>query len=298
MKQALLALAIGVLVLLPQGVDAADDSPFLWQGIEYENQKTFLESGRRCGTIQPDEMEIAAIDKHVDTYMASHAIAATGRTINVYFHVIRTGSGIAKGDISISSIKAQIDVLNAAFAPQGWTFNLVNVDRTTNARWFRASLGTAAEAQMKKALRKGTADDLNIYTLEPGDDLLGWATFPWAYSKNAKRDGVVLLHSSLPGGNAFPYHLGDTAIHEVGHWMGLFHTFQGGCAKKNDAVGDTPAERRAAYGCPIGRNTCNTRGSDPVTNFMDYTDDSCMDRFSRGQGKRMTKVFTTYRAGR
>jgi hypothetical protein len=224
----------------------------------------------------------------------------TGGAINVYFHVINNGSGTA-GDVSTTMINNQIAVLNAAYAPWGWSFNLVSVDRTTNSSWYTCTGGTC-ESQMKNALRQGTADDLNIYSNNMGGGLLGWATFPSSYASSPKNDGVVILYSSMPGGSAVPYNLGDTATHEVGHWMGLYHTFQGGCVRSGtggDTVADTPAEKSPAYGCPVGRDSCrNIAGLDPITNFMDYTDDSCMDRFSPGQDSRMDAQFTTYRFGR
>jgi hypothetical protein len=228
---------------------------------------------------------------------AAVTAAATGGTINVYFHVINKGTGIANGDIPSSMITAQVNVLNNAFAPWGWSFNLVSTDRTTNATWY--AMGSAAEAAAKNALRQGTADDLNLYSANPGGGLLGWATFPWSYASNPKNDGVVLLFSSLPGGSAAPYNLGDTATHEVGHWMGLYHTFQGGCNKRRgDLVDDTPEEKSPAFGCPTGRDSCRTPGLDPIQNFMDYTDDACMNTFTAGQDARMDAQFTTYRLGK
>ncbi|MEO5859327.1 MAG: zinc metalloprotease [Pyrinomonadaceae bacterium] len=226
---------------------------------------------------------------------------AAGGTISVYWHVINNGSGIANGNIPDTSIAAQLKILNDAYAMSGWQFSLVSTDRTTNATWYTCT-GGSCETQMKNALRQGTADDLNIYSNNMGQGLLGWATFPSSYASQPKLDGVVVLFSSLPGGSAVPYNQGDTGTHEVGHWMGLYHTFQGGCVRSTssgDGVADTPAEKSPAYGCPVGRDTCrNIAGLDPIRNFMDYTDDSCMNDFSPGQETRMDSWFTTYRFGK
>lgn len=224
--------------------------------------------------------------------------AATGGTIDVHWHVINNGTSLADGNLPDSQISSQISVLNDAYAEWGWQFRLASTDRTTNAGWYVAEPGTSAERAMKQALRKGGADDLNVYSNNPGSDLLGWATFPASYASNPSNDGVVLLFSSVPGGSAAPYNLGDTGTHEVGHWMGLYHTFQGGCSKTGDYVADTAPERSAAFGCPEGRDTCKSGGADPIHNFMDYSDDECMFEFTAGQDARMDAQFSTYRLGR
>jgi hypothetical protein len=278
-------------------LDFGDDleTPFQWQDEEFVNQKAFVDSGRRCAVSLREEV-VEAMEADFEANMSK--TNATGGVINVYWHVINKGVGTANGDISDSAIASQISVLNAAYAPTGWSFVLAGTNRTTNATWYAASPGSTAERNMKQALRQGTADDLNIYSSNPGGGLLGWATFPSWYASRPWDDGVVILYSSVPGGTAAPYNLGDTATHEVGHWMGLYHTFQGGCSNTNDSVADTPAEKSAAFGCPANRNTCPSPGLDPIRNFMDYTDDSCMNTFSAGQDTRMDQQFTTYRFGK
>lgn len=224
--------------------------------------------------------------------------AVTGGVIDVHWHVINNGTSLANGNLPDSQINSQIAVLNDAYADWGWQFRLISTDRTTNAAWYVAEPGTSAERAMKQALRRGGADDLNVYSNNPGSDLLGWATFPASYASNPSNDGVVLLFSSVPGGSAAPYNLGDTGTHEVGHWMGLYHTFQGGCSKTGDYVADTAPERSAAFGCPEGRDTCKSGGTDPIHNFMDYSDDECMFEFTAGQDARMDAQFSTYRFGK
>jgi hypothetical protein len=274
------------------------DRPFRFQGRTWVNQEAFIASGARCATrdLAPERRD--QVDQAIarELRKGGGAPAVTGGVIDVYFHIITSSSG--EGNVQDRDINNQLKVLNAAFANWGWSFNLAGVNRTANDAWFAMEPGTTAERDAKAALRTGSADDLNIYSANPGAGLLGWATFPSSYSSQPSNDGVVVLFSSLPGGDAAPYNQGDTATHEVGHWMGLYHTFQGGCSNKNDTVADTPAERSPAFGCPIGRDSCPRGGRDPIENFMDYTDDACMLQFSAGQDARMDAQFSTFRFGK
>src|SRR5687768_4182902 len=255
----------------------------------------------RCATVQPGPAEMQRIEDFVRQF-GSPGVDGT-LTVPVVVHVIRNSTG--GGDVSDSRIASQIDVLNDAFdgttggVNTSFRFSLTATTRTNNSTWYTAGPGTAAETAMKSALRQGGAGTLNIYMSNPGGGLLGWATFPSSYASQPLKDGVVVLSASTPGGNAAPYNLGDTATHEVGHWLGLYHTFQGGCNGSGDQVSDTPAEKSPAYGCPVGRDSCrnghNGSGIDPITNFMDYTDDSCMFKFTAGQSARMDTMWATYR---
>lgn len=202
--------------------------------------------------------------------------------IETYIHLICTDSGQCPANSS--QINQQMNVLNAAFADTPYTFQVAGMDQSNNSNWYTAGPGTSAEIQMKSSLRQGDAGDLNMYISNPGGGLLGWATFPEWFAGDPLDDGVVVLGASLPGGGAAPYNEGDTATHEVGHWLGLYHTFQGGCRGNGDFVSDTPAVRSPNYGCPVGTDSCRKDpGDDDVFNYMDYTDDSCMFQFSAGQ---------------
>jgi hypothetical protein len=238
---------------------APKDEPFKLNDHVWASKQSFIDSGARCATKDHDDIRQAEVDAEVARFTeengAFEAAAVGGVTINVYFHVINKGTGISNGDISSTMINQQISVLNNAYAPYGYSFVLAGTTRTTNATWYSMGYGSQAEAQAKASLRQGSADDLNIYTANLGGGLLGWATFPSSYQSQPSDDGVVVLFSSLPGGSAAPYNLGDTATHEVGHWMGLYHTFQGGCSRNNDYVADTPAELSSDFVCQTGSDT-------------------------------------------
>lgn len=258
----------------------------------------------RCGTRRPGDEEVAAMEQRISK--------ARGRTkpdqvIPVWVHVITKGSGFENGALSDKMIRDQIRVLNESYggltggARSGFGFDLVGVTRTANPVWFeKMVVDFSVELEAKRALRQGGPETLNLYTVD-GGPYLGFAYFPSILTSPdyAILDGVVLDWRSLPGGTFTIYSEGDTATHEVGHWLALFHTFEGKCSVKNDYVADTPAEFSPAFYCPVGRDTCSQAsqpGLDPIFNFMDYTQDSCMYMFTGGQAQRMQAAWTAFRA--
>ena len=255
----------------------------------------------RCGTRQLSDGEIAQLEKSV----ARGHKGKTSSVIPVWVHVISRGAGFENGEVPESMIRAQIRVLNESYngktggANTGFGFELAGVTRTTNADWFT---GLASdfnkELAAKTALRRGGPGTLNFYTVD-ANPWLGWAYFPSILnSQYANLDGVVVDWRSLPGGPFAIYSEGDTGTHEVGHWLALYHTFDGHCSKNGDYVADTPAEQSPAFFCPVGRDTCPgaaNPGLDPIANFMDYTQDSCMYEFTRGQADRMQAAWTAFR---
>ena len=272
----------------------------LHQDIHFANGRGGIERGVRCATQHPSPFKARELDDAFRSYWQKAGpladLKAGSTSIPVVFHVI-TKTDRKKGvlgDVSDARIQQQIQVLNAAYNGTGFSFTLAGINRVENAQWFDRCYGSA-ESKMKAALAVNPATTLNAYTCNPSQGILGYAYYPNAFPESSHMHGVVLLHSSLPGGSAAPYNLGDTATHEVGHYLGLAHTFQGGCNEPGDSVADTPAEASAAYGCPVGRDTCASAGVDPIYNFMDYTDDACMNEFTADQAIRMQALVAQYK---
>jgi hypothetical protein len=220
---------------------------------DFGTLKAFEDSGARCVSAKPTRRQLEESDELLDQWRKSigsdrRRLQGT-RQIPVYFHII-TKSNQQGGVVSDSQIREQINVLNRSFEGN-FEFIYQGKDTTPNSRYYTATPGTTSEAQMKFSLRKGGDNALNIYTSAPGGGVLGWATFP--QSNIDSGDGIVLRYDTLPRGDLVPFNEGDTAVHEVGHWLGLYHTFQSGC-NGGDGISDTNSENEPAYGCPIGRN--------------------------------------------
>ena len=238
----------------------------------------------------------------------------TGRLVNGKIEipvVVNVLYRTAAENITDAQIQSQIDVLNQdfnatnsdftstpdAFSPVaanvGITFVLETVNRksTTKTSW-----GT--RDAMKKTKQGGLdptspTTSLNMWACTIGGGILGYAQFPGG---STATDGVVVdsKYFGLSGSGAYPYNLGRTATHEVGHWMNLRHIW-GDATCGSDLVSDTPTHNTANYGVPAypHYSTCTGTPVEMTMNYMDYTDDRGMYMFSNGQKSRMAAIFVT-----
>jgi hypothetical protein len=227
--------------------------------------------------------------------------ATFSATVPVWVHVIAASTRPRDGWVDDRQISDQIDVLNRAFsagyggADSGFQFTLAGVTRTVNRKWFEMAT-FADELEAKTALHRGEAATLNLY-VNSGGGYLGWAYYPSIVTSKQyyKLDGAVVHFDSMPGGKIRNYNLGQTATHEVGHWLGLAHTFEQGCQGHGDYVDDTPAQAVPTSGCPVGKDTCSAPGGDPIHNYMDYSYDACYSEFTEGQSLRAQQQYLHWR---
>jgi len=254
----------------------------------------------RCGAENPSRAEQMTIESKLREFRASklsspiQGIAVADTIVPIHFHVITTNTGV--GNVPDTALDAQIAVLNAAYAGSGFQFTKQGYSRTKNTTWYNACDKSSVELQIRKALAVTPAHTFNVYLCGLGGGLLGRATFPNMFPENSYRHGVVILNGTVPGGSATGYNGGDTLVHEAGHWLGLYHTFQGGCADPGDSVADTPAEASADYKCVSGRDSCPQQaGLDPNTNYMDYGNDTCMTNFTTDQRIRIQDQMGAFR---
>ena len=256
--------------------------------------------------------------------------AGTIYTIPVIFHVIHDGESVGTGaNLSATLIQAQLDQLNDDYRKMGAGSNshpdgadveiefcLAQLNESNSPlsepginRINRSSAGFSrppySQSYYESVIKPNTQwdpdDYLNIWISELSGGLLGYAQFPEAATLGgigtgngaANTDGVVIVYSSVgsvanpnPAGGS--YNKGRTMTHEVGHWLGLRHIWGDGGCSADDYCGDTPASDAANYGCPSGHTSCGS--TDMIQNYMDYTDDACMNIFTNDQRTRMRIV--------
>lgn len=212
-------------------------------------------------------------------------------------------------NISDTQIQSQIDILNKDYTatnsdfgnvPLEWsgiaanvgiTFELIKINRKASTK---TSWGT--RDAMKKTKQGGLdptspSTTLNIWTCTIGGGILGYAQFPGG---SLATDGVVIdpKYFGLSSTASYPYNLGRTATHEIGHWMNLRHIW-GDASCGNDLVADTPVAKTANFGVPKYPyvSTCLPAHNEMTMNYMDYTDDRGMYMFTNGQKARMVAIF-------
>jgi len=264
---------------------------------EYYTSEYFKISGKRCKNVT-----LASRDLHDGL---SHTLATpsdcsnnqtvikseynnVSTTVAVVFHILHYNG---TGDIPDAQCQRQVDVMNADYQGTGISFTLAGVTRHNNRQWHNDH----KESQYKSQ----TGWDRNLYLnvwVNTASGYLGYSYLP-ASSAGSVYDGVVLNYQACGGRNegSPPYDQGRTLVHEVGHYFGLLHTFDGGCCNSytcGDLIMDTNAESTPFYYCGP-RTTCGT--PDPTTNYMDYSEDLCMYEFTPEQENRMSCSIVNYR---
>jgi len=284
-----------------RGIMAADiNGTYLFNSFQdYVASSFFIEHGMRCGGDRlPQFMALGApadCNSSNTTIKAEYDPGTGTHTIPIWVHEIRRKTGTL-GTLVAGQVTSQITSLNTCFASAGIQFTLAGQTLSKNNNWYNDT-GT-----YYNTLAKPVLENLNIYTNTASGNL-GYAYVPNGGGVvGNKFDRVVIYYRALgvPGTYGAPYNGGDTTVHEVGHYLGLYHTFQGGCASASgcanngDLICDTDPESTAHFSPCVDPNTCGN--PDPITNFMDYSDDACMDNFSSNQKNRMRCTIANFRS--
>lgn len=252
------------------------------------------------------------IERHTTNYTGNSNRTNGVIRIPVVVHVIYKNTS---ENLSDDQIKAQIAILNQDFRRLNtnqnnrWSqaddmkieFCLASIDpkgaatngitRTqTSASSFSVSSDFVKYDQRGGKNAWSAGEYLNIWIADITGTALGYAQFPGG---SAVTDGVVIDFKYFGNGShtAFPYNLGRTATHEVGHWLNLKHIWGAGNCTTDDLVNDTPMASGPHFGCQVGAASCS--GINMVENYMDYSDDVCMNLFTKGQKSRMLALFSS-----
>ncbi len=269
-------------------------------------------------------LRMEAIERHTESFGRGDQVQFRAVvTIPVVFHIVHNGDPLGTGEnLSDAKVLAQLEQLNQDFRklnadaaqvpaifqglhadtevqfclaqrkPDGTATNGINRIQRTTSSWSMNSI----ESSLKPSTIWNRNEYLNVWSVRFGGSsagLLGYAQFPGGA---AATDGVVVVFSSVgsvaspnPAGGS--YARGRTLTHEVGHWLNLRHIW-GDATCGNDFVSDTPVHNTSNSGCPTypHYSTCSGSPIEMTMNYMDYTNDVCMNMFTSGQKTRMQSV--------
>ncbi|WP_417856085.1 M43 family zinc metalloprotease [Xanthomarina gelatinilytica] len=237
--------------------------------------------------------------------LSAAAIQAQLDQLNIDYANLAGSSYGSAADSQIQFCLAQVD-------ENGVQLNEPGINRVTAYGGGPFST-TTIQSNIKAATQWDPEQYMNIWTANISGGILGYAQFPDPSGTGldgldpgdvgpvgaANTDGVVVAANSVgsvanPNPLGAPYNMGRTLTHEVGHWLGLRHIWGDTSACTNDDYcADTPDASTENYGCPtIDHCPSDGLGNDMVENYMDYTDDSCMDTFTADQVTRILAVMT------
>ena len=224
----------------------------------------------------------------------------TPMLIDMKFFIIHDNN---KGKITEKRIKDQINILNDAYGGKqhelgvdsNILFRLNQIEYINDNKLYK-SCGNSENKIISK-YPGDTSKYISVYTCD--DDYLGYAYYPTHDKEGDKTQVVFMNEIAITGSTENLYNIGMTLVHELGHFFGLPHTFnyERKCnTKGDDGYSDTPIEKTPNYWCNTNRDTCpNHSGKDPIWNYMDYSPDSCMNRFTNQQVNDMIANIDYYR---
>jgi len=236
-------------------------------------------------------------------------------TVMVNLHAALPAN-VSDSYVSEEQLQKQFRVLQEEYEPLGIEMKLGNITRNLDNSLTKLSMTFDDEGALNgstpeieafwKKRRTGDYRTLNIFVYEQMTGALGACNFPDEdrTEETFYLDACHIVSDTLPdSGTMGVWNAGGGAVHEVGHWFGLFHVWGDSCEDEGDLVADTPAQRSPSMSTPSSpscegvRDSCpDQAGHDSVHNFMDYSGDDCASEFTAGQKARMHTMFETIRA--